>query len=169
MNHACSSEIFKEDPENTAELNRKVTIVPLGSFYPEVISMPVDPHNAHQTLLLKEKLPLPQKTETSWHPYSEFMGAFLRIMYSCSGQPNHYREEYPTLPPPFQVFQYIARTFLGLRFIDDAFEEYVGAPHKMFVRFPQICGIFLGEWPNLVPGMFEDDPDGDGEYNAYYG
>ena len=167
LNHGGDSQIFKQDDENMGKLNKKVTIVPLGSFYPELIALPANPQDANQTLLPKE--PLLQETEnSSWHPSSRFMNLFLDVMHSSSGQPNHYREEYPTPPPPLQVFQYIFRTFLGLRFSDDAFEEEdVDAAHKLFVHHPLICGIFLDGWPDEVPAFF-DTPDGEGEYDAYF-
>ncbi|KAJ5199518.1 hypothetical protein N7472_004722 [Penicillium cf. griseofulvum] len=159
--------IFKEEDEKAEKLSREVTIVPLGLFYPERFTMPANPRTAHKALLLKQ--PLSQKKKcTTWHPSSQFMNIFLEIMYSSSGQPNHYGEEYPTPPPPLQVFQYVSRTFLGLRFSDDAFEdEDVDAAHKLFMHHPLICGIFLDGWPDLIPTLF-DTLDGEGEYDAYY-
>jgi hypothetical protein len=68
----------------------------------------------------------------------------LYVMHTSSGQPNHYGNENWTPPPPLQVFQYIFRTFLGLRFSDDAFEEeYIDATHKMFVHYLEMFRIYL--------------------------
>ncbi|CBF73866.1 predicted protein [Aspergillus nidulans FGSC A4] len=169
LNHEGYSPIFEKDNKNPdiKSLSRKVTIVPLGSFYPEQIAMPTSVHAAHQTRLLKS--PLPQETgESSWNPSARFMSLFLDIMHSSSGQPNHYADTFPTPPPPLQIFQFISRKFLGLRFSDEAFDvEDIDAAHKLFVHHPTASGIYEDEWPDLIPSIF-DTPDGGGEYDAYY-
>ncbi|KAL4773378.1 hypothetical protein BDW60DRAFT_206188 [Aspergillus nidulans var. acristatus] len=129
--------------------------------------MPTSVQDAHQTRLLKS--PLPQETgESSWNPSARFMSLFLDIMHSSSGQPNHYTDTFPTLPPPLQIFQFISRNFLGLRFSDEAFDvEDVDGARKLFVHHPTASGIYEDEWPDLIPSIF-DIPDGGGEYDVYY-
>lgn len=166
-NHYGASEIFKEENKSLDKCARSVTIVRLGSFYPERIAMPANPHNAHQMLLPAE--PLPQNKEnTAWNSSSHLMSAILGFMHDFSGQPNHYAGGFPTPPPPLQVFQYVARRFLGLRFLDDAFDgEWVEAAHIQFAHYPQISDIFLDEPPD--DGSMFDTLDGEGQYNVYYG
>ncbi|KAL4896946.1 hypothetical protein BDV59DRAFT_169417 [Aspergillus ambiguus] len=171
LNHYYSL-IFKDNQSPGNErLSREVTVVPLGSFYPEQILMPARVENAHETLLLETPLPLPLQhgtKQSSWNSSGRFMNSFLDVMHWWSGQPNHYSDDLPTPPPPLQVFQFIGRKFLGLRFSDDAFKEgEADATHILFVHHPAICSIYEDEWPYEVPSMF-DTPDGGGEYNAYY-
>ncbi|KAL4747075.1 hypothetical protein BDW72DRAFT_209879 [Aspergillus terricola var. indicus] len=158
-----------KDNENPdiESLSRRVTIVPLGSFYPEQIAMPARVQDAHQTRLLK--FPLLQETgESSWNPSARFISLFLDVMHSSSGQSSHYADSFPTPPPPLQIFQFISRKFLGLRFSDEAFDvEDVDAAHKLFVHHPAASGIYEDEWPDLIPSIF-DTPYGGGEYDVYY-
>lgn len=72
------------------------------------------------------------------------------------------------LPPsPLQVFQYIFRTFLGLRFSDEAFEkEDLDAPHKLCVHHLDISRIFLDGWPDEVPTLFDNTSDGEREIRS---
>ncbi|KAL4897681.1 hypothetical protein BDV59DRAFT_208424 [Aspergillus ambiguus] len=169
LNHEGYSPIFKNDNENPdiESPSRRVTIVPLGSFYPEQIAMPASVQDAPQTRLLKS--PLPQKMgESSWNPSARFMSLFLDIMHSSSGQPNHYADSFRTPPPPLQIFQFINRKFPGLRFSDEAFDvEDVDAAHTLFVHHPSASGIYEDEWPDLIPSIF-DTPNRGGEYDAYY-
>lgn len=80
LNHQGGSQIFKKEHGNAGEFSRGVTIVPLGTFYPERITMPANPQNAHQTLLLQTPLPQ-EKQSTTWHPSSRFMNLFLEAMH----------------------------------------------------------------------------------------
>ncbi|KAL4819762.1 hypothetical protein BDW67DRAFT_173061 [Aspergillus spinulosporus] len=156
LNHEGYSPIFEDEYKNPdiKSLSRKVTIVPLGSFYPEQIATPARVQDAHQMRLLKS--PLPQETgESSWNPSARFMSLFLNIMHSSSGQPNHYADIH-------------RRKFLGLRFSHEAFDaEDVDAAHKLFVHHPVASGIYEDKWPDLIPAIF-DTPDGGGEYDAYH-
>ncbi|KAA8651540.1 uncharacterized protein ATNIH1004_000430 [Aspergillus tanneri] len=64
---------------------------------------------------------------------------------------------------PLQVFQYIFRTFLGLRFLDDVLEkEDLDVSLRLFVHHPLICRIFLDGWHYEAPTLF-DTPDGEDE------
>ncbi|KAJ5921912.1 hypothetical protein N7516_009615 [Penicillium verrucosum] len=47
LNHQGGSRIFEKEHSNAGEFSRGVTIVPLGSFYPERITMPANPRNAY--------------------------------------------------------------------------------------------------------------------------
>lgn len=44
-------------------------------------------------------------------------------MYHISGRPNEYADGCPTPHPPLQIFEFILRRFLGIRFSDDPFSE----------------------------------------------
>ncbi|KAJ5218404.1 uncharacterized protein N7498_000503 [Penicillium cinerascens] len=135
------------------------------SFYSEAIALPDNPKNSHKTLLLKEAIP--RSKDSVWRSCSPFMNRILEIMHSFSGQPSHYKEQYPTPPPPMQIFQDILRKYLGLRFSDDAFEvEDLDAPDHLFVHYQEMGHLFLDRWPELVPSLFDLD-DGT-EYEAYY-
>ncbi|PWY70311.1 hypothetical protein BO94DRAFT_569526 [Aspergillus sclerotioniger CBS 115572] len=169
LNPNANTQFFEDASHDTRELDRKVTIIPLGSFYPERISMPNNPHKAHKTLLVKQPVPHPQKTGTAWHPSSSCLWAILNNMHAFSGQPNTYGESYPTPPPPLQIFQYIFRTHMGLRFIDFAFEEDgIDSTHRLFVHHPSISRIFVDGWPEEVPIMFDTLGAEEGHYVTSY-
>ncbi|KAJ5159569.1 uncharacterized protein N7482_006573 [Penicillium canariense] len=165
LNHTEQSKIFEEQTGTVEEPLKKITVVCLGSFYPETITLPRNPKNAHKTLLLKQAIP--RSKDSVWRSCSPLMNRILEIMHSFSGQPNHYDEQYPTPPPPLQIFQYILRKYLGLRFSEDAFErEDLDAPHHLFVHHLEMGQLFLDGWPQVVPTLFDLD-DGT-EYEAYY-
>jgi hypothetical protein len=165
LDHTGQSQIFEEQAVTVGEPSKKITVVCLGSFYPETIALPDNPKNAHKTLLLKKAIS--ESKDSAWRSCSPFMSRILEIMRAFSGQPNHYKEQYPTPPPPLQIFQYILRKYLGLRFSEDAFEpEDLDAPHHLFVHHLEMGHLLLDGWPEVVPTLFDLD-DGT-EYEAYY-
>ncbi|KAJ6010155.1 hypothetical protein N7499_004442 [Penicillium canescens] len=165
LDHTGQSQIFEEQAVTVEEPSKKITVVCLGSFYPETIALPDNPKNAHKTLLLKKAIS--ETKDSAWRSCSPFMSRILEIMRAFSGQPNHYKEQYPIPPPPVQIFQYILRKYLGLRFSEDAFEsEDLDAPHHLFVHHLEMGHLLLDGWREVVPTLFDLD-DGT-EYEAYY-
>ncbi|KAL5364041.1 hypothetical protein BJX96DRAFT_167971 [Aspergillus floccosus] len=163
LDNCGHSRIFKRHGQTSGpgSLSKGVTVVPLGSFYPQRISMPARAQEIHQTLLLRT--PLSQATEgSSWNLSTHLMNFILDMMYRFSSQPNHYMDDLPTPAPPLQVSQFITRKFLCLR-VDDAFP----VEEDSIVDRLLVCGIYVDEWPDDLLPVF-DTPDGGGEYDASY-
>ena len=150
-------------------LKRRVTVVFLGQFYPEEILMPGCAQNACQFRLMKRAIP--QSSETT-NAYSKNFPDILSDLHLVSGQPNTYGDDRPTPHPPLQIFQFISRKFLGLRFAEDAFcngSHWDDSPHRMFVGALQCGEIYLEDDYTLLEGaslMFATPEEG--EYKAYY-
>ena len=165
LDHTGQSQIFEEQAVTNEEPSKRITVICLGSFYPETVALPDNPKDSHKALLSKKVIS--ESKGSVWRSCSSLMSRILEIMHAFSGQPNHYKERYPTPPPPLQVFQYILRKHLGLRFSEDAFEpEDLDAPHHLFVHHLDMGHLLLDGWPEEVPPLFDLD---DGiEYEAYY-
>lgn len=147
---------------------RTVKVVPLGSFYPEQISTPADAHDAHNTRLFTKEIPPARKTNNLWKKQASYLHLILQLMQDSSGQPNVYDYDCPTPMPPLQVFQFIARKYLGLRIAEDSCQidgEY--AAHEKLVRDPGMATVFTDNWPVEIPTFF-DSVDGAGNYEAFF-
>ncbi|RDW68768.1 uncharacterized protein DSM5745_08528 [Aspergillus mulundensis] len=148
-----------------------ITVIPLGHFYPEIIQMPNNSRDAHNTLLLHG----PVEHEDSiagapaWHESAPYMRSILYTMHSYSEQPNHWAEGpgselYPTPPPPIQIFQYMLRKYLGCRFAGEAFDDDLDREDVSYIHLktnPFVSEVFLHRWPDAgdldVKGLFAND------------
>ncbi|KAF9894254.1 hypothetical protein FE257_007756 [Aspergillus nanangensis] len=167
-NYWGRSRIFqyeKEKQKNIIEPGRNVTVVLFGSFYPENVLMPANVQDANNRLLLKN--PLAQDKENHQeNGYCKSFSEILFILQQDSGQPNEYEPGLPTPPPPLQIFQFIWRRYLGLRFTHDAFDPYYNeATHKVLVFDPDSYALYLNSfelWPQ-GPEALVYAPIGDGD------
>ncbi|KAL5355150.1 hypothetical protein BJX96DRAFT_170395 [Aspergillus floccosus] len=165
--------LFQQKEEFTdggaAKWPRKVTVLLLENFYPEEVSMPADAKASRDTVLLKTILD-PNTPNVLYFPFLELN---LSGLYSYSGQPNHYGQDMPTPRPPLQIFQFIFRKYLGLRFSDVAFSQEFSTtiPYRLF-----LCGEDSGQiyfegkaafWPDGAMDIL-DIPDGNGDYEPYF-
>lgn len=147
---------------------RKVTVLLLDKFYPEEVSMPADAKASHNTALLKTTLDLTMPNA----PYYPFLESILFELYSCSGQPSHYRLALPTPRPVLQIFQFIFRKYLGLQFSDVAFlDQWTTPPYRLFLHDEDSGSIYFeGKgvyWPDGALDIL-DIPDGNGDYEPYF-
>ncbi|KAF9891693.1 hypothetical protein FE257_003705 [Aspergillus nanangensis] len=158
---------------------RTLRLIRAIKFYPEEISMPVHPHDAQYTPIHQRYLHTERNTDRpAWTDNARYLEEVLDYMYGSSGQPNTYADDLRAPFPPLQIFQFIARRYLGLRFMDNAFGYDAGAPSDCFVSHPNTGQIYLGIWPERArsgwlggPGgpepMF-DVIDGEREYLPYF-
>jgi len=98
----------------------------------------------------------------------EHMANFiLEIRRSFSGQLNYSGKQCPTLPSSLEIFQYIFRKYLRLRFSEDAFEvEDLNAQHYTFAHHLEIGHLFLDRCPEVIPSLF--NLYNGAEYEVYY-
>jgi hypothetical protein len=168
--------LFFTDETKKSSPERTLRLVRAGPFYPEEISMPVHAHDAKHTRLHRRPLLTGDNEDMSaWTENARQLDEVLNLMHESSGQPNVYAEDQCAPYPPLQIFQFIARRYLGLRFMKNAFALEVGATEDWFVSHLNTGNIYLGIWPERVPSgwprelppMF-DIVDGEREYVAYY-
>jgi hypothetical protein len=156
---------------------RTLRLVQAVKFYPEEISLPVHARDAKDTPVQQRYLPKGANTDrpACWTDNARYVEEVLDCMYGSSGQLNTYGNDLRAPFPPLQVFQFIARRYLGLRFMENAFAYEVGAPYEWFTTHPNTGQIYLGIWPERAssgwPGRLEpmfDIVDGEREYVAYF-
>jgi hypothetical protein len=168
--------LFTDETTNEPRHKRTLRLVRAGLFYPEEISMPVHAHDAKHTRLRRRPLLTGDNEDISaWTENARQLDEVLNLIYEFSGQPNVYAEDLCAPYPPLQIFQFIARRYLGLRFMKNAFAMEVGSTDDWFVSHQNSGKIYLGIWPERdpsgwpreLPPMF-DIVDGEKEYVAYY-
>ncbi|KAG2414762.1 hypothetical protein HFD88_005950 [Aspergillus terreus] len=167
---------FTNEVSKEPSHKRTLRLVRAIKFYPEEISMPVHPRDAKHTPMSQRYLTTGGSTDSSaWTDNARYLEEVLDCMYESSGQPNTYENNLRAPFPPLQIFQFIARRYLGLRFMKNAFEIEVGAPDDWFISHPNTGQIYLGIWPERGrsgwPGRLEpmfDVVDSEREYLPYF-
>ena len=135
-------------------LGKKIAVILPEQFYPETIHMPKRVNKAHNTLLARKRI---RKTASS--PFCRHVDKVLYGLHEVSGQPNVYYDLCSTPYPPLQIFEFIFRRFLSLRFAEDAFSILPpGSPRKVFLNRMESGDIYSKVDEQLPEGgitMFE--------------
>ncbi|KAJ0426157.1 hypothetical protein BJY00DRAFT_307659 [Aspergillus carlsbadensis] len=134
---------------------RKVTLIDPQSFFPVEWTTPGSIPEAMDLGVTYETARLtPDPSSESPSGYVGSLYSLLELMWSESGQSNHYTDECTVACYSLQFFEYMFRNYLGMRFADDAFLHNPGyGPFKGWVG---MLNVFENPW--IVP--HESDPQG---------
>ncbi|KAF9886487.1 hypothetical protein FE257_011394 [Aspergillus nanangensis] len=149
-----------EDPGRT----RTIRLIGTDTFYPEEISMPGHADDAKDTHMFRRMLLTgDKKNGAGWTRNAERLFGVMDLMRGLPGDSNDAIDGKKTPCPPLQIFQFIARRYLGVRFINDAFAMEVGDTSELFISHLNTGDIYLGIWPEGgpsgdLPPMFEVVP-----------
>ena len=125
-------------PPHIPGRRRKVTIVMLGMFRPEVVSMPEMVEHSSGCYLVNEPLVL-KKQWTSANrdvkvadyvsPWAVDIRWVLEIVHKQSGRPN-LRNGYPSPPPPLRFIEFVLAKDFKTKFKDGLFDRESPAYYK---------------------------------------
>ncbi|KAL2810171.1 hypothetical protein BJX63DRAFT_434574 [Aspergillus granulosus] len=139
----------------TSSTSREVTLIDPQSLVPIKWFMPASATEAMDLGVIYETAKFnPDPSSKSPSGYIGPLDSILEIMWSESGQPNHYTHECPVACYSLQFFEYVFRKYLGIRFADEAFLH--NPKYSPFKQWIGLLNVFEDPW--VV--MHESDPQG---------
>ncbi|KAK2776962.1 hypothetical protein FQN53_002468 [Emmonsiellopsis sp. PD_33] len=125
MRVTTDTDQFPVLPNEHAEGIRRIQAIRFSSYVLEQVSMPSEIKNGKGIEVKSHSLhdldtPMDEQTKSPFQRGG--IQAVLYTLFERLGEPNHYDESSPCEPPELLFIEYLLRNYLGMQFIDHAFQ-----------------------------------------------